>query len=259
MINLANGSTLELIDNQIREKRCSQSSLLRACKVWDLNHLDLIVTSDTLEDDRKRKALEHKKRRNNNIAMGAIAGGMIDGLSGEDSILDGVLIGAAFGAIGTSGPGEATAKVGLLFSDNESLTVEVDSEEYSRLQTVAKLNARAKRFPKGPSMTKKLATKEEMDGVLRDRAFGQLKVLLIAAFVMAIGSSFLGAMASSGPSTTAEATELVSAIGEFAKAIPYMGVGLGMILVISGFMTVVRPEWQLRDDERDRYDSLSST
>jgi len=259
VINLANGKSLDLIDNQIRETRFAQSSLLNTCKVWDLAHLDLIVTSDTIEDDRKRKTLEHKKRRNNNIATGAIAGGLIDGLSGDDSILDGVLIGAAFGAIATSGPGEATAKVGLLFSDNESLTVKVNGHEYSQLQTIAKQNARYKRFPKGPSLTKQKATRKEMDGVLRDRAVGQLKILLIAAFVIAIGSNVLAALASSAPSSAAQADEFISFVGEFAKGIPYVGVGLGMLLVVVAFVGIIRPESQLRNDEKERYASLSTT
>lgn len=257
MINLSNGKSLELAGGKIREKRSPQSSLSKPCKTWDLAHLDLIVTSDTLEDDQKRKAIEHKKRRNGNVVMGAIVGGLIDGSDGDDSILDGVLLGAAFGAIATSSPGAATAKVGLLFSDNESLTVEVDSNEYSQLQTIAEQNARRGQFPEGSTVTTVSPTKNDMDDVLRDRAFGQLKIMFIFAIMIALGTSVFASLASSGPADASEASAMLGSIGEIAKGLPYIGVGLGVILLGAGFVMVRHPESQLRTDEKEPYASLS--
>lgn len=257
MRNLSNGKSLELASGHIQERRSPQSSLSKACKTWDLAHLDLIVTSDTLEDDQKRKAIEHKKRRNGNVVMGAIVGGLIDGSDGDDSILDGVLLGAAFGAIATSGPGAATAKVGLLFSDNESLTVELDSNDYSQLQTIAEQNARRGQFPEGPSVKTISPTKNDMDCVLRDRAFDQLKKMLIFAVVIALGSSFASSLPSSGLSGASESQPMLAAISEIGKGLPYIGGLLGMIFLVAGFVAVSRPESQLRTDEKERYASLS--
>ena len=261
MRRLPSGKKLDLSGGKIREKNSPHTSLSNNCRTWDMAHLDLIVTSDTIEDDRKRKAIEHKKRRNGNVVMGAIVGGLIDGSDGEDSILDGVLLGATFGAIATSGPGAAAAKVGLLFSDNESLTVEVDSNEYSHLQTIAEQNARHGQFPEGPSVKTISPTKDDMEIALRDRAVDQLKKLLIAAFVIALGSSVVAAMVSSGPSGAVGPTgaTMLFAFSEIAKGLPYIGVGLGMILVVAGFMGIFRPESILKADEEEVYASLSPT
>ena len=259
MLNLSNGKYLELFNGAIRECLSPEANLAKNRIMWNLDHLDLIVTTDTIQDDRKRKAIEHKKRRSGNIVMGAIVGGLLDGSEGDDSIVDGALLGAAFGAVATSGPESATAKVGLLFSDNESLTVEVDADEYSQLQTIAEQNARRGQFNNESSAKETPLTKDDMDRTLTNRALRQLKILLIAAVVIALGTSIAPYVASTGSPEEASgaAAMLKGSMSEIVKGLPYIGVGLGMLLVAAGFIGVIRPQIHLRENEKDLYESLA--
>jgi outer membrane lipoprotein SlyB len=260
MINLSNGTNLKLGDNLIREIRDPESDLTKPVSTWSLAHLELIVTTDSLADDKKRKAIEYKKRQKENAIVGAVVGGMLDGSDADDSILDGLLLGAAFGAVATSGPEKPMAKVGLVFSDGNTLSVKVNSKEYSRLQSIAARNAKNGKYPKNGAVRKVFPTKDDMDGALKVRAITQLKKYLIAGFVIALGTALVGAWVSSvhggGQGSNNEA-EIFGAFAEFVKIIPYLGVAFGLILTTAGFVGVFRPETLLRSEEEDRYASVS--
>lgn len=115
----------------IRKSVSSDTDLSRFQTSWNLGN---IVTHDTLIDDEVRVDAEYKRDIAMNMLLGAATGRLIDGMVGSDTIIDGVLIDTAFGAIATKRR-EPVAQIDLIFADNESIAVEVDKQEYNTLQT----------------------------------------------------------------------------------------------------------------------------
>lgn len=137
---VSNGSELYIAtdNNQnpvaIRKKVGRQTDLSKLQTQWNLSNLVNIITNDTLQNDQSRIDAQYKRDIAINMMLGAITGGVIDNMIGDDSIINGVLIGTAFGAIATNKK-NPVAQVGLIFTDGESIAVEVDKHEYSTLQT----------------------------------------------------------------------------------------------------------------------------
>ena len=103
-------------------------------KVIHLSRLSGIAIADTLADDQSRADKEHRRERNASMATGAVLGGLIDASSGDDGIVDGLLIGAAFGAIASGSPRDPKARLVLVFDSGERLAVSVDADEYAQIQ-----------------------------------------------------------------------------------------------------------------------------
>ena len=137
---VANGRELDLFTDSdgtpisIRSAVDRHTDLSKLQTQYNLCNLVNIVTNDTLQDDQVRVDAQYKRDIAMNMMLGAITGGIVDGMGGDDSIVNGVLIGTAFGAIATD-KRKAFAQVGLIFADGESIAVEVDKQEYSILQT----------------------------------------------------------------------------------------------------------------------------
>jgi hypothetical protein len=140
---------------------------------YDMNQAVHMVTSDTLDDDRMRQHIQNRKKRSGNILLGAVMGGLIDGSHGDDSVLDGIIVGAAFGAICSSNSADPRAKIGLIFADGETLTLSVDKEEYAQLNTHM---AKNQILPAALSQSKceRPLTLVEKNSVLCDRMLSSL-------------------------------------------------------------------------------------
>lgn len=110
-------------------------------EIWNLRSLVMLITADKIRDDTFRKEVLARIKRARRAAGGAVFGGFIDALSGDEGILDGVLLGAAFGALSPVGLDDPKATVGLLFSDGSYLVAEVDRCEYELLQARVASNA----------------------------------------------------------------------------------------------------------------------
>lgn len=137
---VANGCKLDLLTDSdgtpvsIRKTVDKHTDLSKLQTQWNLCNLVNIITNDTLQADQARVDAQYKRDIAMNMMLGAITGGVLDGMVGDDSIVSGVLIGTAFGAIATN-KRKPVAQVGLIFVDGESIAVEVDKHEYNILQT----------------------------------------------------------------------------------------------------------------------------
>lgn len=204
MINTINGRELVLTEDKIYEKREAGFPINHEYSEWSLDHLEALVTSDTIEDARKQNEVMNRKRRNENILAGALFGGFLDASQGDDSILDGILLGAAFGALVSSNTSKPVAQVGLVFVDGSPIPVEVDKYEYNQLQTIALRNFKRGEFPNTPARVKKTLAKSDVDQVLESRGLNRMIVSVMAGVVFFAAMQFAGSMMGS---VDAEASE----------------------------------------------------
>lgn len=137
---VADGYELDLLTDSdgtpvsIRKAVNRHTDLSKLQTQWNLCSLVNIITNDTLQADQTRVDAQYKRDIAMNMMLGAITGGVLDGMVGDDSIVNGVLIGTAFGAIATN-QRKPVAQVGLIFVDGKSVAIEVDKREYNILQT----------------------------------------------------------------------------------------------------------------------------
>lgn len=158
---------------------------------WDLNQLVLIVESQSLDADYQEKV--KKQGESSNVAVGALAGGVI-GSSVGAGFLKGMAIGGLLGMASKPRPikfHDSKALVGLIFADNQFLNVELSPEEYTILNTKATLN-QAKLTPQDikPSKSSKTLSKEEKDKILRENhiasVFGLVCILAMLVLMFKI-------------------------------------------------------------------------
>lgn len=137
MKNLKTGAAMVIVGDFITPPLSPHTRIDADHYRWNLNEIASIVTTDTLESAEARAAAVRQARTRRTLT-GAVIGGVVDMASGDDGILDGVLIGAAFGYLTANSPEKITAKVGVIFTDGEALSLEVDAKDYTLLQTAAK-------------------------------------------------------------------------------------------------------------------------
>lgn len=101
-----NGNYLEFyIQNnefKIVEKLTVNTNLANKISTWNLKAIESINIMDSIEHDANRKKAVFKRKKRNNIITWAVIGGLLDGSDGNDSVIDGLLLGGLFGAV-TSG------------------------------------------------------------------------------------------------------------------------------------------------------------
>lgn len=191
MIDLSNGRELGIAKNQLRRSLSGEMRIDAAIEAWDLTQLDTMLTIDSLADDEKRKKIIASQRKKNNIGLGALVGGIIDASSGEDSIVDGVLLGAAFGAVCSSSASNPRAQVGLLFKDGSHVSVDVDKNEYTQLQTQVASNKLNNVGFSSPACIKRPLTRDEIDYILDARSSNALLLGLAVVFLLMLAPSLM--------------------------------------------------------------------
>ncbi|MCE2571845.1 hypothetical protein [Motilimonas eburnea] len=189
MKNIANNQNLSISGTWITQDRVNVTSLTSKIATWDLNQLQGLTTYECVKDDAARKKAAHALKLRNNMLTGAIAGGLFDASSGEDSVLDGVIYGAMFGAISTGSPDEGVGKVGLVFWDGSYLALEVNSAEFTLLQTIAESNSLKTSPAPAPACIKRSLSRKEMEDILRDRALSDLYYSIITAVFLLVGAN----------------------------------------------------------------------
>ena len=249
MRDLDTNGYLTIEQNQIRPALDSSTPIHKIIRVWDLSKLQTILTVDSLKDDEERKKALYKKRRTRNSLIGAIAGGVIDAETGEDSILDGVLLGAAFGAVCTTSPDKPMAQVGLLFCDGSYIAAEVDKEEYTKLQTLAAANQ--KQYSPGieAAFIDRNLTKNEVDAILIARSnyslvWGVLSGLLIAIFPQFINFAFGFAKVD---------LNTIDSLKPFLNSLPYICIAMAVIAFMTGYMGSQKLINYVRGDSEKKY------
>ncbi len=114
----------------------------------DLQELESIRVITNHDDDLAMRQADAKRRRSSNVLAGAAFGALLDGSIGDDSILDGALIGAAFGYAGTPGVGEPLARVQLGFRDGRIDSFQVSRDEITLLHEELTKSKRARQARK---------------------------------------------------------------------------------------------------------------
>lgn len=204
---------------------------------------------DSLEDNEARKHAIYKRRRNSNMILGAVVGGLIDTCNGDDSTVDGFFLGAAFGIICTSSPEEPKAQVGLLFCDGSHLEVEVNKDEYTQLQTLAASNQLEDAGESQSAFSDRNLTLSEVESSLCDRSSNAfMKGVLSAIFIAAMPTILpflLGIL-----HLEQSLPDIISTSLQFSSA-------LGFITFAGSFLSTRRVESFLMREEQEFYRTLN--
>lgn len=191
MKNLETGATMIEAGGFLTEQLSAASRIDAPRYRWNLAEIASIVTTDTLASAVARDAAVRQARTRRTLT-GAVIGGAVDFTMGNDSILDGVLLGAAFGYLTSDSPQKITAKVGIIFNDGEALSLEVDATEYALLQTAAHRSLAKPAGGSNPSRTSYAVNLYDAEDVLGKRRHKDA----IAIMIFAIGGGFFMGFAS---------------------------------------------------------------
>lgn len=151
---------------------------------WDLTKLEKMFVGDSLESSKRRNETEHRTQLGTNIAAGAALGGLLDASNGDDSIVDGIILGGAAGAFMTSDEDEEEAKIGLIFSDGEILNLNVDMDEFTIIGSRLTSN-KIKGVNTGASMTKRQLRREDIE-LIHDKRRTSKGMSNFLIFIMAL-------------------------------------------------------------------------
>lgn len=124
---------------------------------YRLDRVRKIVTIDSMDDDKKRSIAEQRdyeeqriKNRNERVLLGGALGAGIDSLSGDDSVVDGMLLGGLFGYASSGSSKEArnpVAHIVIFFSDGEKLPLMVDQKAMSMLVSKVEIDEKGSSEP----------------------------------------------------------------------------------------------------------------
>ncbi|WP_334070000.1 hypothetical protein [Acinetobacter colistiniresistens] len=114
----------------------SDTNLNGTISTWNLSALDSINVIDSINDDKTRKEIAFKRKRKNNVITWAVIGGILDASSGDDSILDGVLLGGLFGLASSGSAKEPEASILLTFTNGDKLGLIVNKTELLKLMEI---------------------------------------------------------------------------------------------------------------------------
>lgn len=250
MRNIESQRPMKIFREKLNPLLNASTPITITIREWDLAQLETILTVDSLKDDEARKRALHKRRRNSNMLLGAVVGGLIDADSGDDSIVDGVLLGAAFGAICTASPEAPKAQVGLLFRDGSHLAVEVNKDEYTQLQTLVSSNKHEAIDESKSAFKDRYLTDSEVDSILRDRATNAfIKGALSALLIAAMPSLFSFLLEIMNPE------QMLPDL--FFSILPYVSI-VGFIIVFIGSYSSTRriESFLMGDEEQEFYSAL---
>lgn len=169
----------------IQEALNSDTNLQGTVTSWNLKALDSINVVDSINDDRQRKEVAFKRKRKNNVLTWALVGGLVDASSGDDSIIDGVLLGGMFGYASSGSVEKPEARILLTFTNGDKLGVIVDQDELLQvLEVKQEDNLIDGKFVRSLSKTQK-------DVVLDSRRLDEQTSYLILACLCLFGGFFL--------------------------------------------------------------------
>ena len=119
------------IEYQIDFEEIRIDEKIETFPIASIASLDLI---DSIENDQNRNKKYYDSQRNKNVILGAAAGGVVDAMiGGDDSLINGILLGAGAGYIFTDEKQDPKAKIAIAFKDGRSLALEVDQDELTAL------------------------------------------------------------------------------------------------------------------------------
>lgn len=190
---LKTGYKYWIADGYLRTDRFHRNTESPICE-YRLSQVQSITTIDSIENDTQRANAEYenserqrKSSQTGRILMGAAIGGALDAISGDDTILDGALLGSIFGwalSPGQADRREPVAHIMINFRDGESIALKVDRAGLSILLSNVKINL------DGPMETSKIlrpynATEIQQNDALmekyNDMAYSAIIGFLIAA------------------------------------------------------------------------------
>ncbi|NPA53536.1 MAG: hypothetical protein GXO21_02590 [Aquificae bacterium] len=257
MKNLKDGRTYGIdlerkIIQEIPDKEKNLKGLITEIK---MNQIVAILDYKTLQESEREEYKKYIERLKSNIASGAIIGGLIDASGGEDSIIDGILLGATFGAIATGGPKNPKAKIGVLLSDGTVIPFEVNEEEFSILKSVAVENQTKGITPSTP-IRKRPLTEYEKREVLTDRSISEAFKIIMMGIVLVISLVLVSNIASSFfqflPEQEKQNNPWEGFLDTFnPEVIKTIGIVLLVIMLGLGLFMMLRPSLFIKEDEKN--------
>lgn len=251
MKDLSNNTELVLSGTQHQTVIDSSSDLLSKVICWDLRQLQGITTYDCVKDDAARKKAAQKLSQRNSMLTGAVVGGVLDAAGGDDSILDGILLGAMFGAVCSANQDKAVGRIGLVFWDGSHLALAVDQDEYTRLQSIAEANLLAPKPDVAPASTHCSLSREAMDNVLHRRSVSSMMFSFLFAMVTLIGSTTLINLIGGPPLTISS----MPGVDLFQIAFAVISIGVIITSIVRFFMP---QSYLLNTTEKTAYENAAA-
>lgn len=255
MRNIELQTSMKISGKKLKPLLNASTPITIQIREWNLDQLETILTVDSVDDYEKRKKALHQRRRTKNMLLGGVVGGLIAN-SGDDSIVDGVLLGAAFGAICTSSPEEPKAQVGLLFSDGSHLAVEVNKDEYTQLQTLSVSSHRQDVENFQSAFRDRSLTTSEVNSILNDRATNAfirriILAIIIGATPLTLPLTFSFLLNIVGTAQELELPQIIFSI------LPFIAI-LGSISLIAGGLSYSQKKelFLIGDKEKEFYSAL---
>jgi hypothetical protein len=161
----------------------SDTNLNGTISTWNLSALDSINVIDSINDNKTRKEIAFQRKRKNNVITWAVIGGILDASSGDDSILDGVLLGGLFGLASSGSAEEPEASILLTFTNGDKLGLIVNKTELLKLMEIPQ----QENIIDGKSV--KVLSKKEQNQVIESRRSNELTNQLVKVMLgmVAIG------------------------------------------------------------------------
>lgn len=234
MRNIATNEELAIAGGRIYETLSPWTPIDGKRRSWDMARIADMLTAASIREAEARNAAIRAARLRRAV-IGAGAGEIIDAGGGDDGVVGGTLIGAAFGHISTPGPVEPMARIGLVFLDGETLSLEVNAEEFTLIQTAAAAASQEPtEDPDAPSHRDDEITPEEARTILTERAATQASAAGIATCIAGGGGVFIGAV------VTSAGSEFSGALGSVMMAVGAAPALVGAALIILGLRRLVR-------------------
>lgn len=201
---------------------------------WDLSQLVSVETVRSLAAAAER-VRKRSSTRWRNVLFGAVAGGVLDSLDGDDGIADGAVLGGLAGMLFSPRVGEPNAIVKLHFRDGRMLTLEVSEAEFTALEEAA--NAAAPQPHRRASFASRPLDEDEMETILRMRRSQSALSLFVTSGLFAIVPLWFGLLLTNAAGDASTNLGLLLTGAPFRYALMLLGPAIGLGFLLAGLRT----------------------
>lgn len=203
---------------------------------WDLTQLSSVETVRSLEADAER-IQKRSSSRWRYVLFGALAGGFLDSLDGDDGVADGAILGGLVGLLLSPRIGEPSAIVKLHFRDGRMLTLEVSRAEFAALEEAASKAGLHRHRQDGTSFARRPLDDAEITRILRMRRSGSALSMFVMAGLFLIVPLWFGLLLTNAAGAASTDLGHLLAGAPFRYALMLVGPAIGLGFLLAGLRT----------------------
>lgn len=200
---------------------------------WDLSQLVSVETVRSLAADAER-VRKRSSSRWRYVLFGALAGGVLDSLDGDDGIADGAILGGLAGLLLSPRIGEPSAIVKLHFRDGRMLTLEVSEAESAALEEATSTAALQPHRPDSASFARRPLDEDEIATILRMRRSQSALALFAMAGLFAIVPLWFGLLLTNAAGAASTDLGHLLTGAPFRYALMLLGPAIGLCFLLAG-------------------------